>query len=186
MPDVQKRVFVKSRLILGLVDEVNQISICEEKQMSISQAKPIDKVFTSDSQVQPQGSQGTVAEPGHTKYLPVALLLVGVIFTFGIYPLTLVWPSGWAWHTGYTSHYLQMILGVYATLGIFLMIASRRPLAHLSLIWFTVWSSVVHAGIMAAQALAHPEHLGHLWGDVPALFLVAAVLAFLTPRGGNG
>ena len=76
-----------------------------------------------------------------------------------------------------------MILGVYATLGVFLLVASRNPLAHLSLIWFTVWSSVVHAGIMAAQSLANPEHIGHLMGDVPALLIVAAVLAFLTPRG---
>jgi hypothetical protein len=75
-----------------------------------------------------------------------------------------------------------MILGVYATLGIFLLIASRNPLANLSLIWFTVWSSVAHAGIMAAQALANPEQVGHLWGDVPALLVIAAVLAFLTPR----
>jgi hypothetical protein len=76
-----------------------------------------------------------------------------------------------------------MILGVYATLGIFLLIASRKPLANLSLIWFTVWSSVVHAVIMGAQALANPEHIGHLWGDVLALLLVAGILAFLTPRG---
>ena len=76
-----------------------------------------------------------------------------------------------------------MILGVYATLGVFLVIASRNPLAHRSLIWFTVWSSVVHGGIMAAQSLANPVHIGHLWGDVLALFVVAAVLALLTPRG---
>jgi Family of unknown function (DUF6632) len=60
--------------------------------------------------------------------------------------------------------------------------ASRDPLRHLSLIWFTVWSSVVHAGIMAAQSLANPEHRGHLWGDVLALFVVAGILAALTPR----
>ena len=76
-----------------------------------------------------------------------------------------------------------MILGIYATLGVFLVIASRNPLANLSLIWFTVWSSVVHGGIMAVQALVNTEHMGHLWGDVLALFVVAAVLAFLTPRG---
>jgi hypothetical protein len=76
-----------------------------------------------------------------------------------------------------------MILGVYTTLGVFLLLASRNPLAHLSLIWFTVWSSVVHAGIMGVQALANSEHRGHLWGDVPALLVVAAVLALLTPRG---
>lgn len=75
-----------------------------------------------------------------------------------------------------------MLLSVYATLGIFLLIASRKPLEHLSLIWFTVWSSVVHAAVMALQSLTNPEHIGHLWGDVLTLFLVAAVLAFLTPR----
>jgi uncharacterized membrane protein YoaK (UPF0700 family) len=107
---------------------------------------------------------------------------VGLIFIFGIYPLTIIWPSGWSWHTGGHSDYLQMILGIYATLGVFLLIASRNPLEHRSLIWFTVWSSIVHGAIMAAQALANTDHLGHLWGDVAALFVVAAALAILTPR----
>ena len=124
-------------------------------------------------------------EADRVKYLRVALMVVGVIFIVGIYSLTMIWPSGWSWHSGPSHslpHYLQMILGVYATLGVFLLIASRNPLANLSLIWFTVWSSVVHAGIMGAQALANPEHMGHLWGDVPALLVLAALLALLTPR----
>lgn len=75
-----------------------------------------------------------------------------------------------------------MILGIYATLGVFLMIASRNPMAHRSLIWFTIWSSVVHGIIMAVQSIATPQHIGHLWGDVLALIAVAAVLAALTPR----
>ena len=119
-----------------------------------------------------------------TKYLRVALLLVGLIFIFGIYPLTIIWPSGWSWNTG-QSEYLQMILGIYATLGVFLVIASRNPLAHRSLIWFTVWSSVVHGGIMAAQSVANAHYMGHLWGDVAALFLVAIVLALVTPRSAS-
>lgn len=126
-----------------------------------------------------------MAETTRIKYLRVALRAVGVIFIVGIYSLIVIWPSGWSWHSGqshHLPHYLQMILGVYATLGVFLLIASRDPLANLSLIWFTVWSSVVHAGIMAAQALTNPEQIGHLWGDVPALLVVAAVLALLTPR----
>ena len=77
-----------------------------------------------------------------------------------------------------------MILGIYATLGVFLVIASRNPSAHRSLIWFTVWSSIVHAGIMAVQSLANTEYMGHLRGDVLALFVVAIVLEFLAPRGG--
>ncbi len=119
------------------------------------------------------------------KYLPVALQISGLTFLFGLYPLIILWPSGWAWHANHSMalpHYLQMIVGIYATLGIFLLIASRNPLAHLSLIWFTVWSNVVHAVIMAAQALANPEHSGHLVGDVPALLIISAVLGFLAPR----
>ncbi len=124
-----------------------------------------------------------MAEEIRAKYLKVALVLVGVTFIVGIYILSQVWPSGWAWHAGQgVPHYLQMILGVYATLGVFLLFASRNPEANRSLIWFTIWSSVVHAGIMAGQALANPPHMGHLWGDVPALLIVAAVLGFLMPR----
>src|ERR1700685_971316 len=117
------------------------------------------------------------------KFLRIALIVFGLIFILGVYPLTIVWPAGWEWHHTGQSLYLQMILGIYATLGVFLLIASRDPLAHLSLIWFTVWSSVVHGGIMAVQSLANSEHMGHLLGDVTALFVVAAVLAVLTPRG---
>ena len=112
----------------------------------------------------------------------IALRVVGLIFIFGIWPLTLLWPSGWTWHAEGRSEYLEMILGIYATLGVFLLIASRDPLAHQSLIWFTVWSSLVHGAIMAVQSITDVRHLGHLWGDVLALWVVAAVLAALMPR----
>lgn len=115
------------------------------------------------------------------RYLRLVLATVGLVFIFGIYPLSIVWPSGGSWQVG-QSMYLQMILGIYATLGVFLLIAARNPLAHRSLISFTIWSSVVHGGIMAIQSVVYPEHAGHLWGDVPVLFAVAAILAWLMPR----
>jgi hypothetical protein len=121
-------------------------------------------------------------ETARLKYLKIALIVTGVFSTVGVYPLTILWPSGWAWHAGGQSLYLQMIIGIYATLGIFLIIAARNPLDHLSLIWFAVWSSIVHGGIMAIQAIVYPEHTGHLFGDVPVLLIAAAVFAFLTPR----
>src|SRR5215472_12494172 len=68
-------------------------------------------------------------------FLRIALVAVGLIFIVGIYPLSILWPSGWVWGHGH-SHYLMMIIGVYATLGVFLLIASRDPSAHKSLIWF--------------------------------------------------
>jgi hypothetical protein len=112
--------------------------------------------------------------------LKLALGVFGVIFLL-VYPLAIVWPSGWAWHQGapQDSQYFMMIVGVYATLGVFLILASRDPRANLSLIWFTVWSSIVHAAIMAVQAMGHGEFMGHLMGDVPALLLVAVVLGAL-------
>ena len=116
------------------------------------------------------------------KQLATAMVVVGLIFLVGVYPLIVLWPSGWVWHDGGQSNYLQMIVGVYATLGVFLLIGARHPMDNLSLVWFTVWSSVVHAIIMAVQALADGGERGHLIGDVPALFVVAIVLAALTPR----
>src|SRR5512142_1946064 len=56
------------------------------------------------------------------KFLPLALRVVGLIFTFGFYPLTVLWPSGWAWHSSGRSEYLEMIVAVYATLGVFLLL----------------------------------------------------------------
>ena len=113
-------------------------------------------------------------------YLRIALLVFGVIFIAALYPLTVVWPSGWSWHSG-QSDYLQMIIVIYATLGVFLVFAAREPERHISLIAFTIWSSVVHGVLMAVQAIANPVHIGHLFGDVPALFIVAAVLGWLCP-----
>jgi uncharacterized protein DUF6632 len=111
--------------------------------------------------------------------LKFALTVFGTIFLL-IYPLAVVWPSGWAWQAGapHDSQYFMMIVGVYATLGVFLLIAARDPQAHRSVIWFTVWSSIVHGAIMALQSMP-AEHHGHLMGDVPALFLVAGVLGVL-------
>ena len=113
-------------------------------------------------------------------YLRIALIVIGLASIFGFYSLSIVWPSGWTWGHGH-SHYLLMIIGLYATLGIFLLIASRDP-ANKSLIWFTVWSSVVHGAIMGVQAFSDASERGHLIADVPALFLVAIVLAVLMPR----
>ena len=123
-----------------------------------------------------------MSESNRQLYLRIALVVFGLTFIFGIYPLSVVWPSGWSWGHGH-SHYLMMIIVIYATLGVFLLIASRNPEANKSLIWFTVWSSVAHGAVMAFQSFNDVEERGHLVGDVPALFLIAIVLGALMPRG---
>jgi hypothetical protein len=137
----------------------------------------------------PAGGSSLPSEEGfemadRDRLLRGALLAFGVAFLL-VYPLMVLWPSGWAWQPRQHEYELMMV-GIYATLGVFLLRAARDPGANLSLIWFTVWSSVVHGGIMAVQAVVDPAEHGHLPGDVAALFLVAAVLGSLTPRGVAG
>jgi hypothetical protein len=118
--------------------------------------------------------------PYRRKLLQAALVVVGLAALL-LYPLMQLWPSGWAWSPG-QHEYEEMMSGIYATLGVFLLWAARNPEEHLSLIWFTVWSSAVHGAIMTLQVLSDSTEHGHLVGDIPALFLAAIVLAILTPR----
>jgi hypothetical protein len=115
-------------------------------------------------------------------YLSVALVIIGIVFIVGIYVLMIwIWPSGWGWEPR-QPEYEQMIIGIYATLGVFLIRAAKNPIEHLSLIWFTIWSSIVHGGIMFVQAVVDENERTNLLGDVPALFLVAIVLWALVPK----
>ena len=119
----------------------------------------------------------------NNRLLSSALIVCGLAFCL-LYPLSIVWPSGWSWHDGppAANDYFLMILGLYATLGIFTILASREPAANVSLIWFIVWSSLVHAAIMAFEAVRNPSMKGHLYGGVPALLIIALVLAVLITR----
>jgi hypothetical protein len=110
--------------------------------------------------------------------LRVALAVTGVAFSLGFYPLVRFWHAGFGWGT-HDSDLLPMMIGLYFVLGVFLIIASRDPLRHRSLVWFAVWSSVTHAAIMAVQTIGRPEEHGHWVGDIPVLLIVAAALSVL-------
>ena len=122
--------------------------------------------------------------PPASRLLSRALTLFGLVFVIGLPVLNRLWPSGWAWQPEQPA-YLQMILSIYLTLGVFLLLAARNPAQNLSLIWFTVWSSLAHATVMAIHSVTDPGQLGHLWGDVAGLVITAAVLAPLARRVGR-
>ena len=122
-----------------------------------------------------------MSSSAHRRLLQVALVAVGSVFLL-VYPLMELWPAGWAWLPR-QPEYEQMMVGVYGTLGLFLIWAARCPENHRSLLWFTFWSSLVHGLIMGVQAIADPLERGHLVGDVAALMLAVALLGWLIPRG---
>lgn len=112
-------------------------------------------------------------------YLRVVLVFTGIV-ALSLYPLMHLWPSGWRWNPN-QYQYEQMMVGIYATLGIFLIIAAKNPLANISLIKFTIWSSLVHATIMLFQVIYAPNEYPHLYGDIPALYIAAILLAIFLP-----
>ena len=119
------------------------------------------------------------------KYLRVALNLFGFFFLAVLAPLMLgLWPSGWGVNQGY-SHYPLMIIAMYSVLGGFLLLAGRKPQVYSAIIWYTVWSSVLHGVVMAVQAYIDPAERGHFLGDIPGLFIVAIVLGYLMPRNAD-
>jgi len=103
--------------------------------------------------------------------LKVVLVVVGLIFSGLVYPLTMFVRQEPA---------LAMMLSVYVTLGIFLLLAARNPSANRSLIAFTAWSSFAHAALMAVQAFRNLIPRGELWG-VAALVIIGVALIVLAP-----
>jgi hypothetical protein len=96
--------------------------------------------------------------------LKIVLVLVGLLFVAGVIPLIMMAKQDPA---------LAMMMSLYATLGVFLLLASRNPSAHRSLIAFTAWSSFAHAGIMSLQALLNMIARRELIGS--AVFIVIGV-----------
>ena len=84
--------------------------------------------------------------------LKITLRIFGVAFIL-IVPMMKLDPlGGWAWSPGQWE-YEMMIQGVYMTLGVMMLIAANDPLKNPLFVWFVVWSSLVHGGIMAYQAI---------------------------------
>jgi hypothetical protein len=103
--------------------------------------------------------------------LKVVLVVVGLLFSALVYPLTMFVQQEPA---------LAMMLSLYVTLGIFLLLATRNPSANRSLIAFTAWSSFAHAAVMSFQAFRNLIAHGELIGSA-VLVLIGVTLLTLAP-----
>ena|SRR5271170_2075253 len=103
--------------------------------------------------------------------LKIVLGLVGLLFLALGYPLIIFAQQ---------DPSMSMMFSVYVMLGVFLLLAIRNPLANLSLIAFTAWSSFAHAAVMGAQALRNIVPRGELVG-VAVLVVIGVALIALAP-----
>ena len=86
----------------------------------------------------------------------VALVVVGLLYLSWFIPLLqALWQSSWIQGN---HEAFPMFTTVNTALGVFLLLAVRRPTQHRLLIAFGAWSSLAHAStmaIMTAEARAH-------------------------------
>jgi hypothetical protein len=108
--------------------------------------------------------------------LKVVLVLVGLLFTAGIYPLTMS-----LWRLNESDYGDDMMISLYVTLGIFLLMAVRNPSANRSLIAFAAWSSFAHGVVMARLAVHIPKERTGLLVAVVVLALIGIGLIALAP-----
>lgn len=115
------------------------------------------------------------------RVLKIVLVLVGLLFTAGVYPLI-----GGLLHPADSDTGDTMMLSLYVALGIFLLVAVRNPSAHRSLIAFAAWSSFAHAVVMSLLGLEiASERTGFLVGSA-LLVAIGAALIVLGPRRRSG
>ncbi|HEV3385959.1 MAG TPA: DUF6632 domain-containing protein [Gemmata sp.] len=110
--------------------------------------------------------------------LKIVLVLVGLVFSAGIYPLVTSVQNGWQANK---EDALPMMLSLYITLGIFLLLAARNPSAHRSVIAFAAWSSFAHACVMAVMALHLANERGGLLIAGAVFSVIGAALIVLAP-----
>lgn len=112
--------------------------------------------------------------------LRIVLAATGVFFIVGLYPASRLWPEAFGWSPPHPA-FERMITAIYASLGLFLLFAARRPHQYLPIIDFTIVSSMAHGGVMAVDAWREPANRLHLFTDIAALFALAIVLWLLRP-----
>jgi hypothetical protein len=115
--------------------------------------------------------------------LQVVLLASAAFFILALPFMFDIWPAGFRWtHPSEHPAYERMIIAIYFALGLCLVPTALAPERHVMLIDFTILSSVLHGAVMTYDSFAQEHEMTHLVGDVPALFLLAAMLTWLHPR----
>jgi len=101
------------------------------------------------------------------KALRILLVLFGLIFVAGVYPLFTSVRSGWQANKEDAE---PMAISLYVTMGIFLLLAARNPSANRGVIVFAAWLNIAHAAVMTVMSV-------HLPNERQGLLIASAVFA---------
>src|ERR1700730_4696894 len=103
------------------------------------------------------------------KALRILLVLLGLLFVAGVYPLITSIRSGWQANREDAE---PMAISLYVMMGIFLLLAARKPSANRGVIAFAAWLNIAHGAVMAGMAI-------HLPNEREGLLIAAAVFAVI-------
>jgi hypothetical protein len=120
------------------------------------------------------------------KALKILLVLFGLLFVAGVYPLVTTVRSGWQ---AKKEEAEPMGISLYVTMGIFLLMAARNPSSNRGVIAFAAWLNIAHASVMTVMAIHLPNERQDLliaaavFGAIGASLIVLAPAKELGERG---
>jgi hypothetical protein len=115
------------------------------------------------------------------RILQVVLVLVGLFYIALLYPLYTDLDHA-SWLLEMKNETEPMFLSFFIPLGVFLLLAVKKPSAHRSLIAFAAWWNLAHASVMLIQTVQAWSHGVHRnFTDVIIAALMGAVLLALVP-----
>ena len=111
----------------------------------------------------------------------IVLLIVGLLNLPQIYFLYMdLRHSSWLLERNNEVH--PMFLSFFIPVGIFLLVAARRPSEHRSMIALVAWWNISHAVVMAIQTVEAWNHGVHRnFADVILLLAIGVILLLLLP-----
>jgi hypothetical protein len=111
----------------------------------------------------------------------IVLVIVGLLNLPQIYLVYMdLWHSNWILDG--KPEVGPMFLSFFIPVGVFLLLAARRPAEHRSMIALVAWWNICHGVVMGIQTVEDRMHGVHRgFTDVVVVILIGAVLLALLP-----
>lgn len=116
-----------------------------------------------------------------SKALKISMIFFGILYLLGPALFLVFAPDGYRW-SPFSQPYEHLTVGIFAALGICLVMSARNPLSNTIIIDFAILSSVFAGASMTYNAIFMPGENIHLYVDVPLFYSIAIVFIVLYPR----